>query len=212
MSQPATAVNHNRTIANDEVLAAARELLRTVSVVDFSVRELAKAMGLVPGTIYARFGTKDELLGQLYLGRMDDFLAHLDQLQPSKVASMAALVDAVGSQVGKLRHEFELHFMRDTEPAPAVQEATWEEMQSRFRSLSKALYGRIREAAANEGVTLVKGSLAQRYVWTVLASVPITQSAVAHGHRNQSYARFVAAALLASLRADEGADGRSATR
>jgi AcrR family transcriptional regulator len=200
-----SSANRGRTIDNDEVIEAARVMLLSVNVGEFSVRELAKSMGLVPGTIYARFGTKDELLAQLYLARLEAMMRRVDAIDPQQITTMDGLVAELAPEVGKLRHEFEIHFMRDAAPKPAVRDETWGVLQERFRVLSRKLYAQVRRVAANEGVTVVTGSVARRYVWAALASVPIGQSDVAYRHRNSSYRRFVSRSLLAALAAP--ADG-----
>jgi hypothetical protein len=91
--------------------------------------------------------------------------------------------------------------MRDAAPKPAVREETWLVLEERFRVLSRKLYAHVRRVAANEGVSVVTGSVARRYVWALLASVPIGVSDIAYHHRNSSYRRFVSRSLLAALAA-----------
>ena len=79
-------------MSNEAILDATRAMLNEVVFADFSVRELAKALGVVPGTIYARFGTKDELLVQLYIQTLDRVSDLLDDFA---VTPDVRVVDAV---------------------------------------------------------------------------------------------------------------------
>jgi AcrR family transcriptional regulator len=192
--------NHTRgrPIDNDEVIEAARVMLLSVDAADFSVRELAKSLGVVPGTIYARFGTKDELLAQLYRSRIDAMIVEVDAIDPEKVVTMRDLVDHLALEVWTMRHEFETRFMRDL-PPPAVRPETWRELPSRFEVLSTRIYAQAQRVAANEGVTLVGGAAARRFFWSALSSVAISQSDIAYRQRNATYRRFVVQALLTAL-------------
>jgi AcrR family transcriptional regulator len=194
----ATNPNRGRIIDNDEIIEAARVMLLSVDVSDFSVRELAKSLGVVPGTIYARFGTKDELLAQLYRSRIDAMIAEVDAIDPTKVVTMRDLVDHLALDVWTMRHEFETRFTRDL-PPPAVQTDTWRQLLSRFAVLSNRVYAQAKRVAANEGVTLVGGAAARRFFWSSLSSVSILQSDIAYRQRNATYRRFVVQALLAAL-------------
>ncbi len=199
MAMPAAHPNRGRTIDNAEVLRTARQMLSTVGVHEFSVRELAKEMGLVPGTIYARFGTKDELVAQLFIGRLEEMVATIDALDASRMASVEAFVALVAPEIGGIRHEYERHFVRDREGRGGIDERTWEEVRRCYRMLSARLHRVLTEVAANLGVEVIQGTLAQRYVWSVLASVPVISSARTYGHQNSSYSRFAAQALLRTL-------------
>jgi AcrR family transcriptional regulator len=190
--------NRGRIIDNDEIIEAARVMLLSVDVSDFSVRELAKSLGVVPGTIYARFGTKDELLAQLYQSRIDAMIEDVDAIDPTKVVTMRDLVDHLALDVWTMRHEFETRFTRDL-PPPAVQADTWRLLLSRFAVLSNRVYAQAQRVAANEGFTLVGGAAARRFFWSSLSSVSILQSDIAYRQRNATYRRFVVQALLAAL-------------
>jgi AcrR family transcriptional regulator len=200
----ATSSTRSRAIDNEEIIEAARVMLLSVDVADFSVRELAKTLGVVPGTIYARFGTKDELLAQLYSSRISAMIAEVDAIDPTKVVTMRDLVDHLALDVWTMRHEFETRFTRDL-PPPAVQSDTWRLLLSRFAVLSNRVYAQAQRVAANEGVTLVGGAAARRFFWSALSSVSILQSDFAYRQRNNTYRRFVVQALLGALARKPGA-------
>lgn len=204
----AAASNRGRSIDNDEIIEAARVMLLTVDVADFSVRELAKSLRVVPGTIYARFGTKDELLAQMYRLRIDAMIAEVDAIDVTKIVSMRDLVDHLALDVWTMRHEFETRLTRDV-PPQAVQTETWRQVLARFAVLSNRVYAHAQRVAANEGVVLVGGAAARRFFWSALSSVAIPQSDRAYRQRNATYRRFVANALLAALSRKPGATDES---
>lgn len=185
-------------------------MLAEVPFQDFSVRELAKWLGVVPGTIYARFGTKDELLVQLYIQSMDRVSDQLDELVVTPEVTVVEAVRAVAPTVGKLQRDFGTYFDAYPQGRESVREGTWGQLQSSFQRMSRKLHARISAAAANEGITLVRGSLAERLMWTMVTSVSRQRTATAYGHRNANYERFVAQALVTALRSDPG--GRSSER
>jgi AcrR family transcriptional regulator len=177
-------------------------MLTEVPFQDFSVRELAKSLGVVPGTIYARFGTKDELLVQLYIQTMDGVADFVDAFDVTPEVTVVEAVRAIAPTVGKLQRDFGTYFDAYPQGRESVQPATWGRLQSRFQRLSRKLHATISAAAANEGVTLTGGTLAERLLWTMVTSVSRQRTATAYGHRNVNYERFVAQALLTALRTD----------
>lgn len=189
-------------MSNEAILDATRAMLTEVPFQDFSVRELAKSLGVVPGTIYARFGTKDELLVQLYIQTMDRVSDLLDEIVVTPEVTVADAVRIIAPTVGKLQRDFGTYFDAYPQGRESVQSATWGRLQSRFQRMSRKLHNTISAAAANEGVRLTGGTLAERMLWTLVTSVSRQRTATAYGHRNVSYERFVAQALVTALRAD----------
>jgi AcrR family transcriptional regulator len=187
-------------------------MLTEVPFADFSVRELAKSLGVVPGTIYARFGTKDELLVQLYIQTLDHVSDRLDAFAVTPEVTVADAVRAIAPTVGKLQRDFGTYFDAYPQGRESVQDATWGRLQSRFQRLSRKLHATVSAAAANEGVTLTGGTLAERLLWTLVTSVSRQRTATAYGHRNPSYERFVAQSLLTALRAEPAPDPRAGGR
>jgi AcrR family transcriptional regulator len=194
-------------VTNEAILDATRAMLTEVPFADFSVRELAKALGVVPGTIYARFGTKDELLVQLYIQTLDQVSDMLDEYEVTPEVRVVDAVRAIAPSVGRLQRDFGTYFDAYPQGRESVREATWAKLQSRFQRLSRKLHATISAAAAHEGVKLASGSLAERLMWTLVTSVSRQRTATAYGHRNVNYERFVAQSLLTALRAD-GRTGR----
>ncbi len=189
-------------VSTADMLAAARRLLSEVGAAEFSVRELAKSLGLVPGTIHARFGSKHELLALLYLQRITSAEGALQALRPNQIADVAAFLTAMSGHLSTLRREFVLHVEGDARFAPPLRAATWDSLKLSFRAFSDHLYERFREAAANEGVTVIGGSQAKRLVWTLASTMESVRSSMTFDHADTSYRRFVARSLLASLAAD----------
>jgi AcrR family transcriptional regulator len=179
-------------------------MLAEVPFQDFSVRELAKWLGVVPGTIYARFGTKDELLVQLYIQTMDRVSDHLDTFVVTPEVTVVEAVRVVAPTVGKLQRDFGTYFDAYPQGRDSVRPETWGRLQSGFQRMSRKLHATVSAAAANEGATLARGSLAERLLWTVVTSVSRQRTAMAYGHRNVSYERFVAQALVTALRTEPG--------
>jgi AcrR family transcriptional regulator len=190
-----------QSVTTPHMLAEARRLVDEVGAADFSVRVLAKALGLVPGTIHARFGNKHELLALLYLQRIEMAEVTLAHLTPSAMRDVASLLEELSPHLSTLRREFVLHFEDDGHSAPTLSPTSWNALKTSFQALDEHIYRCFREAAANEGVRLIGGSQARRLVWT-LASTDSPRSSAAFEHADTSYRRFVAQALLAALSAD----------
>jgi AcrR family transcriptional regulator len=186
-------------VSTEVRLAEARRMVSEVGVAEFSVRELAKALGLVPGTIHARFGNKHELLAGLYLQRIGMVCEMLDELPDSSLADVTSLLEAVSPHRSMLRHEFVLHFENDGKSRPHLRASTWDDMKASFKMMADRCYELFRQAAANEGVSVIGGTQAKRLLWTVASTQDSSRSAVAFDHADMSYRRFVARGLLAAL-------------
>jgi len=196
-----------QTVSTEVMLAEARRMVSEVGVAEFSVRELAKALGLVPGTIHARFGNKHELLAGLYLQRIGMVCELLDALPDTALVDVTSLLEAVSPHLSMLRHEFVLHFENDGKTRPHLRPATWDDMKSSFKMMSDRCYELFRQAAANEGDSVIGGTQAKRLLWTVSSTQESTRSAAAFDHADASYRRFVARGLLAALASSERRPG-----
>jgi AcrR family transcriptional regulator len=188
-------------VSSEAILAEARRLVSTTGVAGFSVRELAKALGIVPGTIHARFGNKHELLAALYLQRIDLAVQVLDDLPASATGDVSSLLDAVAPSLSTLRREFVLHFEGDRISGPHLRPETWAALQTSFGGLSDRVYRRFRAAAEAEGVQVIDGSRARRLVWTAASTLDSPRGSMAFNHADASYRRFVAASILRALTA-----------
>jgi AcrR family transcriptional regulator len=200
-TEPARA-GRPQSVSTPVMLAEARSLVERVGVVDFSVRELAKSLGLVPGTIHARFGNKHELIALLYLQRVEVARLMIAELPQESTRDVASLLEAVSPHLSILRREFVLHFEGDGRSGPRLRAATWEALRTSFRPLGEGIYERFREAAANEGVRLIGGTQAKRLVWTLASTMDSARSSMTFEHPDASYRRFVARAMLRALAAD----------
>jgi AcrR family transcriptional regulator len=200
-AEPARA-GRPQSVSTPVMLAEARSLVERVGVAEFSVRELAKSLGLVPGTIHARFGNKHELIALLYLQRVEVAQVMIAELGEDATRDVASLLEALSPHLSILRREFVLHFEGDGRSIPRLRAATWESLRTSFRPLVDRIYERFREAAANEGVRLIGGTQAKRLVWTLASTMDSARSSMAFEHADASYRRFVARSLLAALDAD----------
>ncbi|HEX4018243.1 MAG TPA: helix-turn-helix domain-containing protein [Frankiaceae bacterium] len=201
MAVEAPRAGRPQSVSTEEMLAEARRQVSEVGVSEFSVRELAKALSLVPGTIHARFGNKQELLAVLYLQRISQAAEMLASLPDKALADVSALLEATSPDLSLLRREFVLHFEGNGKARPRLHTATWDALKVSFRGLSDRLYESFRDAAANEGVTVVGGTQAKRFLWTLASTMDSQRSAVAFDHADANYRRFVARSLLSALAA-----------
>lgn len=195
-----------QSVSSDAILTEARRLVSEVGVADFSVRELAKTIGVVPGTIHARFGNKHELLATLYLQRIAATQEVLDDLQPADLVDVATFLEAISSRLSTLRREFVLHFEGDGVSGPRLQPQTWDSLKTSFGAFADQLYKRFRSAAAAEGVRVIGGAKARRFVWTAASTLDSPRGAMAFSHTDASYRRFVAKLLVEALATERGAD------
>jgi AcrR family transcriptional regulator len=193
-------------VSTEEMLAEAATRVSEVGASEFSIRELAKALNLVPGTIHARFGTKQELLAVLYLQRIAKAQEMLADLPGKALTDVACLLEATSPDLSMLRREFVLHFEGNGKARrPRLQAATWDALKVSFRELLDQFYDCFRDAAANEGVTVVGGTQAKRLLWTLASTVDSQRSALAFGHTDLNYRRFVGRTLLSALSAPRAA-------
>jgi AcrR family transcriptional regulator len=195
----ATKAGRRPAVSTDSMLAEASRIVATVGVAKFSVRELAKSLDLVPGTIHARFGNRDELLGLLYLQRIALTNDALDALTPADLSDVASFLSAMSGHLAALRHDYVLHFENMGNSRARLQLATWDSLKTSFRTLIGRCYERFAEAAANEGVTVVRGTQPTRLLWTQASTMNSVRAAMTFEHTDANYRRFVARSLLAAL-------------
>ena len=191
-----------RSVPSEVILSEARRQVDAVGVNEFSVRELAKAVGLVPGTILARFGNRDELLAELYLQRIVHVERLLDDPGGEATKDVASFLRVLSPPLSQLRYEFVMHIERDGIARPHLTPETWERLRTSFARLSVRLHACFRQAAEAEGVKVVGGSQARRLVWTVASTIDSGRTALAFSHADASYRRFAGRVLLDALAAD----------
>jgi AcrR family transcriptional regulator len=186
-------------VSTANMLLEAARIVASVGVAKFSVRELAKALDLVPGTIHARFGNRDELLGLLYLQRIALTGDALEALTPADLTDAASFLSAMSGHLAALRHDYVLHFENLGNTRARLQDDTWDALKLAFRALIERCYERFAEAAANEGVSLTGGTHARRLLWTQASTMDSVRAALTFEHTDAHYRRFVARSLLSAL-------------
>lgn len=186
-------------VSTENMLAEAARLVAEVGASEFSVRELAKSLGLVPGTIHARFGNRDELLGLLYSQRIDATHVRLDQLAARDLADVDSFLAAMSIHLAGLRRDYVLHFESPGRSRARLQESTWQAINTSFRALIERCYERFAEAAASEGVEVIGGTQAKRLLWTHASTMDSVRAAMTFEHTDANYRSFVAHSLLSAL-------------
>ena len=123
-----------------QILDEAARLFRTQGFEGTSVRDIARAVGMLPGSLYCHFATKEDLLSAVYLKGVDQISAavsagarrHTDpwkRLEAACVAHLEAILrdddyaqvvvrvrpadtPAAGSQLSVLRNRYEALFVQ----------------------------------------------------------------------------------------------------
>lgn len=70
----------------DEILEAAGQLFADKGVVATTVREIADSVGILSGSLYHHFASKDEILEALITTYLDDILARYEEVAAADVA------------------------------------------------------------------------------------------------------------------------------
>ncbi len=185
-------------MSSDSVLEAARKLLSEETAATFSLRKLAAVLGVSPGVLHARFGTKNELLAHVYLQRLRELgrsfrAGDLDALE------LEDLLRALSVPLSDLRTEFAVRFEIEGAPAQGVRSSTWQSLRDEYLVVIRRVYGLVQGAAARQGTTLIGGRLAERLIWSLLSGGTSDRNARVFGHRNSSYFRFLARSILTAL-------------
>lgn len=186
---------------------AARKLLTEHSAASFTIRRLAASLSVTPGAIYARFGTKNELLAQAYLQRLRELNDQFRTHPAPESGSLEDLLQTLSGPLTDLRTDFALRFEMEGGPAHGVRSTTWDQLRREYLRLVHRVYGLIRAAAESPGHRLIGGTLAERLVWSLLSSGTTERNAAVYGHRNQTYFRFLARSLVSAL--GDGSPGGS---
>jgi len=86
------------------VLEAARDLFDEIGYEDATIRAIAKRAGVSVGSVFTTFGSKDDILSQVMLDRLDDLYAELDSILPH----------LRGSTADRCRSLFAVHYAFET--------------------------------------------------------------------------------------------------
>lgn len=186
-------------VQSDQVLVAARKILSERSAATFSIRRLAADLSVAPATLYARFGTKNELLAQAYLHRIRELRGEFSSVPGLETRSLDELLMFLSAPLYDLRLDFAVRFEIEGGPAHGVRSSTWRTLRRQYLLLVHQVHAVISRAAEREGHRLQGGSLAERLLWSLLSSGTSDRNAQVYGHRNDSYFRFLARAIVAAL-------------
>lgn len=197
-----------QAVASDVALTTARRMLVEQSAASFSIRRLADALSVTPGVLYARFGTRNELLAQAYLQGLRELNVQLRTVGSAEAESLEDLLRDLSVPLSRLRTDFAVRFEVEGGPAHGVRSSTWRELRQEYLKLIRRVYALIRRAAAAQGHHLMGGSLAERLVWSLLSSGTSDRNAAVYGHRNSAYFRFLAQSMVAALSSPGGRPGR----
>ena len=105
---PTTPVNDRRAA----ILAAAGRLFAQQGVAATSVREIAHEVGILSGSLYHHFRSKDDLVEELVLTYLDDIVAHYEAVLAEgrpPVAALEGLVRASLDAVQRHPHATEIY-------------------------------------------------------------------------------------------------------
>ena len=186
-------------MSTEAVLTATRRYLSEHSAASLNIRGLADGLNVAPATIYARFGTKNELLAQAYLQHLRELDIELQEAKALEHESLEQLLCDLSEPMSGLRRDFAVQFEIEGGPARGVRSATWIDLREAYRAVVRRVYGLIRDAAARQGHHLAGGTLAERLVWSLLSSGSRDRNAPVWGHRNDSYFRFLAKTIVVAL-------------
>lgn len=185
------------------MITTARRVLSEGTAADFSIRRLAEMLEVAPATLFARFGTKQEVLALAYLHELLEAEEKFQAIEGD--LTFDEILHIVAPTLSALRTDFALRFEIEGGPMPGVRSETWDALGEAHRTLVRTVWLLLRDASARDGLSLMGGSLAERLVWSLLSSGTDERNAVVYGHQNSSYFRFLAKAIKTAL----GAPARS---
>lgn len=191
-------------VGSDQVLMAARRMLSQRSAATFSIRRLADELSVAPATLFLRFGTKNELLAQAYLQHVQEMRIQFRQMPDPDRQTLEDLIQLLSGPLSDLRLDFAVRFEIEGGPVHGVRSSTWRSLRDEYLKLVRQVHSMIRAAARREGHDLIGGSLAERLVWSLLSAGTSDRNAQVYGHKNSTYFRFLARAIIASLQPPAG--------
>lgn len=84
-----------RAQAQDEIVAAAWQLVRESGLAGLSMRELGARVGMRAQSVYAHFASKDEILDAMFRQGCEQYLASLDRVERDHADDPRALLRAL---------------------------------------------------------------------------------------------------------------------
>ena len=90
---------------NDALLDAAAELFATKGFRETTMRDIAKAAGMLPGSIYYHHGSKDDLLLAVYEAGVDRIIEEFNEAVAGIADPWARLGVAISTHVGAITRE-----------------------------------------------------------------------------------------------------------
>jgi AcrR family transcriptional regulator len=94
---------HRQDLSRTQLLDAAEEVLGRKGSRDTTLREVAELAGFSVGSVYSFFANKDDLIGQVYLRRGDEFMPVLREIVQSPGSALQVLHEVVTFQVQYFR-------------------------------------------------------------------------------------------------------------
>ncbi len=94
----------HQDLSRTQLLDAAEELFGRKGFHDTTLKEVAVAAGFSVGSVYSFFENKDDLFGQVYLRRADEFMPGMRNV----IAGSGTALDVIGAMV-----EFQVRFFRE---------------------------------------------------------------------------------------------------
>lgn len=82
-----------RAMMSDDILTAAREIVRTDGFTALSMRSLARAVGVTAPTIYDYFPGKEAVLNSLYRVAVQDLIEQYDDILAGMTSGLDAIVE-----------------------------------------------------------------------------------------------------------------------
>ncbi len=161
------------THRRDELLAAAEELFARRGFQATSVREIADAMNIQAGSLYAHIETKEDLLWEILTAAADRFFDAINPVVGSDLVTIEKLRRAIAAHVGVITNSvksaavYSTEWRHLTEPHRSEFAARRDEYEKLFRSMVREA---IREGALGDvdekfATLLILSSINWIYQW-----------------------------------------------
>jgi len=90
---------------NDALLDAAADLFATKGFRETTMRDIAKAVGMLPGSIYYHHGSKDDLLLAVYESGVERFLREFSEAQQQETSPLERLKRVMAMHVAAITRD-----------------------------------------------------------------------------------------------------------